>query len=141
MAPEKIFIHFKMLSVSFILSSPKHRLRKNHQEAEPEKTPPTIAAAPDMLSGWDPRPRPAKMAEKLIMVIGLVRVRKKTEVKAMARAVAERGLPEVLKFPGGEIMVFIPRYRRKVPPIILKYRAFWINRDDIEVMPAAATIP
>jgi len=38
MAPEKRFIHFKMLSVSFILSSPKDRLRKNYQEAEKSKT-------------------------------------------------------------------------------------------------------
>ena len=79
MVPEIQFTNFRELVLNFDLNKFTPLLRIIHQRAEPNMTPRTIDVAEIKLPFELPNPRPANMAAKDNIVIGLVMVRKNVD--------------------------------------------------------------
>jgi len=83
--PETLLTHFMAVGVIFFLKREKNELSPSHHSAEPEKTPITRRRGPVAPAVAMSFPRPMKMAENEIIVMGLARVRTKVEAKSVAR--------------------------------------------------------
>ncbi len=91
-----------------------------------------------MLALLVPRPRPAKIAAKARIVIGLVSVRKNVEPNAPTSVLASGSSPSL----GAMARKVLSPTRHSTTPPMMRIMVFWpIRKSETAVMPKAAIQP
>ena len=138
MMPESLFTQTKRSELMVCLKYATMELNINHHSAEPVNTP-NIMAVEDVKSDVpEASPRPAKIAVNDNIVTGLVRVKKKVEIKLFKRPL----LATFASFVAGLLRNdLIPRYNKNRPPISFMTNSCEVKIDEIAIMPKPATAP